>query len=94
MLQRGDVVNLKPEYIKYALSNGVHYGEDIAGGSWVVDCITTAANCIDRLIYVSPVEPGGGYLEMITGPAVPERALEKNEFLTSVYQASESRRNP
>jgi len=90
MLQRGDVVNLKPEYVKYALSNGVHYGEDIAGRSWVIDWIHYSENSQERLIFAKPCDDSGAYLEMINGAAIPEKYLQRNDFLTAVYQAQTS----
>lgn len=93
-LRRGDVVNLKPEYVKYAMCGGVHYGEDISGKSWVVDLVISPQNSIDRLVYARSLGPDGAFLELINSKPIPEGALVKNEFLTMVYQAqaSEARR--
>lgn len=92
-LRRGDVVNLKQEYAKYAFSGGKHFGEDILGTSWVVEDIDRPELDLGRLISLKAFEKDGERLEMINGPSIPEYALVKNEFLTAAYRAtSESRR--
>lgn len=88
MLQRGDVVNLKPEYMKYALGDGVHYGEGVAGKSWIVEWVWEVDNSIDRFVAARPLDPNGSYLKIVNGYAVNENYLQKNEFLTAIHQAT------
>jgi len=92
-LRRGDVVNLRPEYAKYALGSGDHYGEGVSGNAWVVEWIWEVDNSADRFVAARPLHPNGSYLKVVNGYAVNENFLVRNEFLTAAYRATSEPRH-